>query len=112
MPAALRDSLEDALRHSKGLRRTSAARAHHVLHGRIRALERSRHTDGQAQVRCEVSVIVAERRSGAIRIMLRGAATARGGRRTALARRALDAAVRSALGPLPRALSRRSLAMR
>ena len=53
------------------------------------------------EVRCEVSLVVADARGGAVRAMLRGRAGARGGTDAArLQGNALRAAVRGALRPL------------
>jgi hypothetical protein len=76
------------------------SRARYVVRGSVTRLEEREVEDG-LEVRCEVSLIVAEARGGQVRAMLSGRAGARGiddGER--LAQAALDAAVRGALRPL------------
>lgn len=93
-------ALREALSRTPEVRLTEPRRAQLVLRGSVQHLER-RIVDGQVEVRCEVSVIVADARGGAIRAMLQGRAGARGdGETAALSRDALRAAVRGALRPL------------
>ncbi|HJL17389.1 MAG TPA: hypothetical protein RMH99_17100 [Sandaracinaceae bacterium LLY-WYZ-13_1] len=105
---ALEAAIERALRDREDVRLVGAGRAQLVLRGSVVRLERRR--VGRAlEVRCEVSVIVADARGGSIRAMLRGRAGARGSDPTRLRANALRAAVRGALRPLAahgRALAR------
>ncbi len=96
----LGEALRDTLRRTRDVRLTDRPRAQLVLRGSVQRIER-RVVDGQVQIDCEVSVIVADARGGAIRAMLRGRAGARGGTdEAALSGNALRAAVRGALRPL------------
>lgn len=107
--AAFSDALRGALRGTPDVRITDRGHAQLVLRGSVVALER-REVEGSLEIRCEVSVIVADARGGSIRAMLRGRAGARGADEDTLSRDALRAAARSALRPLAssgRALARR-----
>jgi hypothetical protein len=85
-------------------------RAELVLRGSVVRIERSA-VAGGLEVRCEVSVIVADARGGAIRAMLRGRGGARGdGDPARLSDDALRAAVRGALRPLSSGHARLALA--
>lgn len=75
-------------------------RARYVLRGSVVQLERVAVNDG-VEVRCAVSLIVADARGGTVRALLSGRAGARGvDDPERLARAALEAAVRGALRPL------------
>ncbi|MEQ8453116.1 MAG: hypothetical protein RLO52_20760 [Sandaracinaceae bacterium] len=98
--AALAGAISAALDHAPDVRLTSARRAQLVVRGSVVRLERTRVAEG-FEVRCEVSLIVADARGGSVRAMLRGRAGARGGQDVARLRaNALQAAVRGALRPL------------
>ena len=92
----LSGALEDALREHDDVRLTTTRGAELVLRGSLVSVERRR-VDRQLEVRCEISLIVADARGGAIRAMLRGRAGARGGDPRRLYENALRAAVRGAL---------------
>jgi len=97
---ALRDALSAELGRMRELQVEPAARARFVLRGSIVRLDREQAGEGE-RVRCEVSLIVAERRGGAVRMMLTGRAAAEGGpNRGDLEGAVLQAAVRGALRPL------------
>jgi len=109
MARALSAALARALDGRADVRLTGRRQAQLVVRGSVVRLER-RHRARELEVRCEVSLIVADARGGSIRAMLRGRAGARGGGDAAhLSDSALRAAVRSALRPLAargRALAR------
>jgi hypothetical protein len=89
----LRVALEQALDALPTVDRTQPARAQLVVEGSLVRLERT------AQgVRAEVSLLVSERRGGAVRMLLSGRAEARGGSDPVPA--SITAAVRSAMRPL------------
>ena len=99
MAAALTGAVEDELRQRDDVTLAPTGRAELVLRGSVVRMER--HRVGQdLEVRCEVSVIVADARGGSIRAMLRGRAGARGRDARRLSDNALRAAVRGALRPL------------
>lgn len=89
----LRVAVEQALDAMPSVDRTGPARAQVVVAGSLVRLERT------AQgVRAEVSLLVSERRGGAVRMLLSGRAEARGGSDPVPA--SITAAVRSAMRPL------------
>jgi hypothetical protein len=88
----LRSALEQALDALPTVDRTAPARAQVVVQGSLVRLERTPHG-----VRAEVSLLVSERRGGAVRMLLTGRAEARGGRDPVPA--SITAAVRSAMRP-------------
>ncbi|MEC7524922.1 MAG: hypothetical protein VYE22_33890 [Myxococcota bacterium] len=97
---ALAGAISEALDRAPDVRLAPAGRADLVVRGSIVRLERTRVAEG-LEVRCEVSLVVADARGGAVRAMLRGRAGARGGTDVArLQGNALRAAVRGALRPL------------
>lgn len=104
-PGALRGALRDALRDElggvSGIRLTDARRARYVLRGSVTHIDERRETD---RMECEVSLILADRRGGSIRLILEGRAAARlpqGDAEVARLRpEVLRAAVRGALRPL------------
>ncbi len=100
---ALREALVRELGRLPSLRVASAREARYVVRGSVTRLDRSP-VGSEVQVRCEVSLIVADARGGSIRLMLSGRAGARGSDAVTLERAALDAAVRGALRPLPSTL--------
>jgi hypothetical protein len=101
---ALRQALSSELVNVGGLRLESQSRARYVVQGSLTRLER-RDIDRGMEVDCEVSLILADARGGAVRLMLSGRAGARGGTDgVAVERAAVEAAVRGALRPLPRTL--------
>ena len=98
--AELRDALSMELSRLGGVHVTGVRRARYVVGGSVTRFERRRVAE-RMEVHCEVSLVVAERRGGSIRMMLSGQATAAGaGATDALERSALHAAVRGALRPL------------
>jgi hypothetical protein len=97
--AALGEALERELRGRDDVQLTGPRRAQLVLRGSVTRLDRRR-VGPQLEVRCEVSVIVADARGGSIRAMLRGRAGARGADAARLSENAMRAAVRGALRPL------------
>jgi hypothetical protein len=97
--SALRASLERELARLPSLRVAATREARYVVRGSVTRLERTP-AGRDVQVRCEVSLVVAEARGGSIRFMLSGRAGARGPDAATLERAALDAAVRGALRPL------------
>lgn len=104
---ALREALQDELATLGGVRVANASRARYVVTGSLTRLERRRVGASALEVDCEVSLILADARGGAIRMMLSGRAGARGGTTgDAVEHAALEAAVRGALRPLPRTLRR------
>lgn len=98
---ALESAIETELASRHDLRLApDARRARYVVRGSVVQLERRQVSDG-LEVRCEVSLIVADARGGSVRAMLSGRAGARGvDDADRLARAALEAAVRGALRPL------------
>lgn len=98
--SALGDAVESELSSRRDVRLApDARRARFVLRGTVVQLERRQVSDG-LEVRCEVSLIVADR-GGSVRAMLSGRAGARGvDDPEQLAHAALEAAVRGALRPL------------
>ncbi|MEM1417647.1 MAG: hypothetical protein AAGH15_22305, partial [Myxococcota bacterium] len=90
----LRASLEAELREAADLRYAPRA-ARWVLHSRVTRIDVS-----AERVRCEVSVVVAERRGGAVRAMLSGRASGHGASTDELRTRVVRAAVKGALRPL------------
>ena len=98
---ALKSTLADELAQLKGVGVAPAGTASFILHGSVIRLERE---DAQ-RFHCEVSLIVADRRGGSVRMMLEGRAVAEGPSSAAqLQERALRHAVRGALRPLPEQL--------
>ncbi len=97
-PEALRETLEFELSRLGGVRMTPARQARYLVGGAVTRFERRR-VSGRAEVHCEVSLVVAERRGGSIRMMLSGRATAAGAG-GGLEQSALRAAIRGALRPL------------
>ena len=89
----LRVALEQALDALPTVDRTAPARAQVVVQGSLVRLERT-----PRGVRAEVSLLVSERRGGAVRMLLTGRAEARGGSNPVPA--SITAAVRSAMRPL------------
>lgn len=101
---ALREALMLELDQLSGVHLTAARRARYVVRGSVVRLDTEPSEEGH-RVRCEVSLIVAERRGGTVRMMLTGRAAAEGPRGTEQLREtALAAAVRGALRPLGRTL--------
>ncbi len=97
--AAFSQALEEALEAQPQVDLAPARRAQLVVRGSVVRWDRHAVHDG-VEVRCEVSLIVADR-GGSIRAMLRGRGGARGGGDPArLSTNALRAAVRGALRPL------------
>lgn len=99
----LRAALADELAHRPEMRLAPMRSASLVVRGSITRLERVRSGD-HGQVRCEVSLIIAERRGGSVRAMVRGRASAQGTLGIALDRAVIRAAVRGALRPLGQSL--------
>jgi len=98
--AGLRDALSTELSRLGNVRVTRARRARYLVGGSVTRFEHRRVAE-RVEVHCEVSLVVAERRGGSIRMMLSGRATAAGaGATNDLERSALRAAVRGALRPL------------
>jgi len=99
--AALRTALRRELDALGSVRvAASERRAQYVLRGSVTRLD-ARDVGRETEVRCEVSLIVAEARGGSIRLLLSGRAGARGaGDARRLEAEALGAAVRGALRPL------------
>ncbi len=101
---ALRSALESELSTLGGVRLASPRHARWVLRGTVTRFDHHR-VGRDLEVRCVVSLIVAERRGGAVRMFLSGRAGARGGAAPAsLEDAALHAAVRGAIRPLGRQL--------
>jgi hypothetical protein len=97
---ALSRALVEALEAQPSIHVAPPPRADLVVRGSLVRLDRHA-VEGGVEVRCEVSLIVAEARGGSIRAMLRGRGGARGGGDPArLSNAALRAAVRGALRPL------------
>ncbi|MBW2463543.1 MAG: hypothetical protein JRH11_17970 [Deltaproteobacteria bacterium] len=104
---ALRTALEEELATLGGVRLANESRARYIVTGSFTRLERRRVGTTSLEVDCEVSLILADARGGAVRMMLSGRAGARGGTTgDAVERAAVEAAVRGALRPLPRTLRR------
>ena len=101
MAGALEDALSTEIASRRDVRLTEdARRARWVVRGSVVQLEEHEVADG-LEVRCEVSLIVADARGGSVRAMLQGRAGARGvDDPERLARAALQAAVRGALRPI------------
>lgn len=98
--AGLRDALSTELSRLGSVHVTGVRRARYLVGGAVTRIERRRVAE-RIEVHCEVSLVVAERRGGSIRMVLSGQATAAGaGATDALERSALHAAVRGALRPL------------
>ncbi len=99
--AELRNALRDELGGVANVRVTNARRARYVLRGSITHIDERRESD---RMECEVSLILADRRGGNIRLILEGRAAARlpqGDDAVARLRpEVLRAAVRGALRPL------------
>jgi len=99
--SALRDALRDELGGVNGVRVTDARRARYVLRGSVTHIDERRESD---RMECEVSLILADRRGGNIRLILEGRAAARLPQGDAAVARlrpeVLRAAVRGALRPL------------
>ena len=96
---ALRDAMNSELARAPGLRVTQTARARYVIRGSVTRLDERRDRE-RAQIECEVSIIVADRRSGNVRFILEGRAAASGPRDERTRHSVVRAAVRGALGPL------------
>lgn len=94
-----REALRDQVGHLAGVEATPPGRADVLVQGSITSIQRSM-SGQEARVRCEVSVIVTERKTGSMKMILTGRAEARGPARQELVRDAVEAAVRSALRPL------------
>jgi hypothetical protein len=100
----LRRALEGEIVSLGGLRLSTQERARFVVQGSFTRLER-RNVGHGLEVDCEVSLLLADARGGAVRLMLSGRAGARGGSdANAVERAAVEGAVRGALRPLPRTL--------
>lgn len=100
---ALHDALVREIGRLPSLRLAETRHARYVVRGSVTRLDC--HVDGRdVQVRCEVSLVVADARGGSIRMMLSGRAGARGEDAESLEHAALEAAVRGALRPLPGSL--------
>jgi len=102
---ALRTALSAELEEIRGVRLASAQSAHFVLRGALTRLDREPGTTG-TRVTCEVSLVLAEREGGNVRLLLSGRAEARGGTSEALEAAVVRAAVRGALRPLGTTLPR------
>jgi len=101
---ALRQALSSEIESLGGLRLANPEHARYVVQGSLTRLDRRTIEHGM-QVDCEVSLVLADARGGAVRMMLSGRAGARGGLDgDAVERAAVEAAVRGALRPLPRTL--------
>ncbi|UJR81549.1 hypothetical protein [Sandaracinus amylolyticus] len=98
---ALGDALSEEIAARRDVRLTEdTRRARWVVRGSVVQLDEHAVADG-LEVRCEVSLIVADARGGSVRAMLQGRAGARGvDDPERLARAALQAAVRGALRPI------------
>ncbi len=100
----LRRAIEGELENLGGFRVENQRHARFVVQGSLTRLDRRDAPHGM-EVDCEVSLILADARGGAVRLMLSGRAGARGGAdHQAVERAAVEAAVRGALRPLPRTL--------
>ena len=103
---SLRDALETQLATLGGVRLTPTRNARYVVRGSVTRLERQ-DLGHSVQVDCEVSLVVADRRGGSIKMMLSGRAGARGAPTgDTVEQAALQAAVRGALRPLSASLPR------
>jgi hypothetical protein len=97
---AFSQALSEALAAQPAVALTPTRRAQVVLRGSVVRWDR-RNVEGGLEVRCEVSLVVADARGGSIRAMLSGRGGARGaGDPARLSANALRAAVRGALRPL------------
>ncbi len=98
---ALRDALRDELGGVDGVQVTNARRARYVLRGSVTRIDAEPQSE---RLECEVSLILADRRGGNIRLILEGRAAARLPDAEAEVARlrpeVLRAAVRGALRPL------------
>ncbi len=101
----LRDALSAEVSMNPRLRLSAPGAASVVLRGSITRLERTA-MGARSHVRCEISLIVADRRGGSVRAMLRGRASAQGTPGRSLDRAVIRAAVRGALGSLDRGVVR------
>lgn len=100
VPMAFSRAVGEALEAHPEVRVTSSSGADLVVRGSIVSMRQTR-VDGNTEIRCEVSMVVADARGGAIRAMLHGRGGARGdGAVDRLSHDALRAAVRGALRPL------------
>ncbi|MCB9621014.1 MAG: hypothetical protein H6724_16365 [Sandaracinus sp.] len=95
----LREALNEELGEVRGVRVAPTPRAQYVLRGSVTRLEVRGDAD-RRQLECEVSLVVADRRGGAVRMMLSGRAVARGPEVDRLGPQVVRAAVRGALRPL------------
>lgn len=95
----LREALSVELDAVRGVRVAPTPRAQYVLRGSVTRLE-VRGEAERRQLECEVSLVVADRRGGAVRMMLSGRAVARGPEVERLGPQVVRAAVRGALRPL------------
>jgi hypothetical protein len=91
--ANLRQALEQAIDALPAVHRTGTERAQLVVQGSLVRLERT-----ELGMRAEVSLMISERRGGAVRMLLRGRAEARGASDPVPT--SISAAVRSAMRPL------------
>ncbi|HJL03526.1 MAG TPA: hypothetical protein RMH85_13075 [Polyangiaceae bacterium LLY-WYZ-15_(1-7)] len=101
---ALRQALAQELPSVRGVRLEETRRARYVLRGAVTRMD-VRHDDDHTAIDCEVSLIVAERRRGTVRMMLSGRASARGDQVERLRESVVRAAVRGALRPLGQAVA-------
>src|SRR5690606_23652205 len=102
---ALRNALAAALEPHPAVELSPLHSARVVVRGSITRLDRAM-VDGRAEVRCEVSLVVAERRGGSVRALLSGRARAQGTPGPRLDSSAIRAAVEGALRPLDQSVSR------
>ena len=100
---ALHDAITRELPLTSNIRLATGHDARWVVRGAVTQLSRDTVADG-LEVHCAVSLVVADARGGAVRVLLHGRASARGDDGDALTDLALSAAVRSALRPLGGAL--------
>lgn len=100
---ALHDALVREIGRLPSLRLAETRHARYVLRGSVTRLDR-RPQGRDVEVRCEISLTVADARGGSIRMMLSGRAGARGTDAESLERAALEAAVHGALRPLSSSL--------
>ena len=100
---ALREALVREIGRLPNIQLAATNHARYVVRGAVTRLDR-RALGDDVEVRCEVSLVVADARGGSIRMMLSGRAGARGDDGDALEHAALEAAVRGALRPLPSSL--------
>lgn len=99
--AAFKDALATELSQLQGVGLAPAKRATFLVHGSVIRYER----ESDDRFRCEVSLLIADRRGGSVRMMLEGRAVAEGSKPVAqLRENALRHAVRGALRPLPQQL--------